>query len=82
MRAHVLAALECVDCVVFFDEPTPAEIVALLLPDILVKGADYADKEVVGRATVEAHGGRVELLPYLEGQSTSALVRLILERYR
>lgn len=81
-RAQILAALACVDCVVLFDDPTPAAMVVALQPDILVKGADYTNKQVVGRDVVEAAGGRVELLPLVEGQSTSGLVRLILERYR
>jgi D-beta-D-heptose 7-phosphate kinase / D-beta-D-heptose 1-phosphate adenosyltransferase len=81
-RALVLAALACVDAIVLFDEPTPAALVAALEPDILVKGADYEGKEVVGRDTVERGGGRVELLPLYEGQSTTGLVNTILERYR
>jgi D-beta-D-heptose 7-phosphate kinase/D-beta-D-heptose 1-phosphate adenosyltransferase len=81
-RAQVLAALACVDYVVLFDEPTPARLVAAVRPDVLVKGADYTGKEVVGRDVVEAAGGKVALLPLLEGQSTTGLVQTILERYR
>jgi D-beta-D-heptose 7-phosphate kinase/D-beta-D-heptose 1-phosphate adenosyltransferase len=67
----VLAALRFVDLVVPFDEDTPEALIAALKPDVLFKGADYAGKEVVGAAFVEAHGGRVELLPLLDGHSTS-----------
>lgn len=80
-RAEVLAALGCVDYVVLFDAPTPAALVQLLQPDILVKGADYLGKEVVGRDTVEGRGGRVELLPLLVGQSTTGLVQTIVSRH-
>jgi D-beta-D-heptose 7-phosphate kinase/D-beta-D-heptose 1-phosphate adenosyltransferase len=73
-RAEVLAALAAVDLVTIFEEDTPAEVIAALLPDVLVKGADWAPDQVVGRDTVEAHGGRVELIPVVEGFSTTALV--------
>lgn len=80
-RALVLAGLGCVDYVVLFAEPTPAEIIELVRPHVLVKGADYAAHEVVGRDTVEASGGRLELIPLVEGQSSSSLVATIVERY-
>jgi rfaE bifunctional protein nucleotidyltransferase chain/domain len=73
-RAEVLAALECVDAVVIFEEDTPAEIVRLVQPDILVKGADWPADQIVGRDTVEARGGKVVLLPTEEGHSTTAIV--------
>jgi len=76
-RAFVLASLECVDYVCLFDEDTPAVLIDALVPDILVKGGDYDVDGVVGRATVEAHGGRVELIPFVEGYSTTDLVRRI-----
>jgi rfaE bifunctional protein nucleotidyltransferase chain/domain len=72
-RAEVLAALAAVDLVTTFGEDTPAEIVAALLPDVLVKGADWAPDQVVGRDVVEANGGRVLLVPVVEGFSTTAL---------
>ncbi len=62
-RAEILAALECVDAVVIFDEPTPREIIAALLPDVLVKGGDWAGDQIVGREEVEAAGGRVVSVP-------------------
>ncbi len=78
-RAVVLAALAAVDAVTLFEEDTPRGLIADLLPDILVKGGDYAPDEVVGREEVEAAGGRLVLLPYLEGRSTTALMHRILE---
>jgi rfaE bifunctional protein nucleotidyltransferase chain/domain len=78
-RAYTLAALECVDVVTLFEEDTPRELVAALLPDTLVKGADYSMDTVVGRAEVEAAGGRVVLVPLVEGYSTTDLLRRIRE---
>ena len=76
-RAAVLAALECVDGVVLFDEETPRSLIAELLPDVLVKGGDYRPDEVVGREEVMAAGGRVEVISRVEGWSTSDLVERI-----
>jgi rfaE bifunctional protein nucleotidyltransferase chain/domain len=76
-RAEVLAALDCVDAVVIFSQDTPAEIVRLIQPDILVKGADWPADQIVGRDTVEARGGRVVLVPTEAGHSTSAIVNRI-----
>ncbi|MCK4658473.1 MAG: D-glycero-beta-D-manno-heptose 1-phosphate adenylyltransferase [Phycisphaerae bacterium] len=76
-RAKVLGALECVDYVVLFDDPTPLKLIERIKPDVLVKGEDWASKGVVGREFVEAHGGRVVLLPLVEGYSTTALVERI-----
>jgi D-beta-D-heptose 7-phosphate kinase/D-beta-D-heptose 1-phosphate adenosyltransferase len=76
-RALVLAALSSVDAVCLFAEDTPRELLSGLLPDVLVKGGDYAPHSVVGRDEVEAAGGRVELIPFVEGYSTTELVRRI-----
>ena len=73
-RAEVLAALAAVDWVTVFDEDTPVDLIAAILPDVLVKGADWAPDRVVGREIVEARGGRVVLVPVVEGFSTTALV--------
>jgi rfaE bifunctional protein nucleotidyltransferase chain/domain len=73
-RATVLAALASVDAVVLFDEPTPLELIRLVRPGVLVKGADWAGKGVVGQAEVEAAGGRVVLVPLEEGRSTTGLI--------
>ena len=79
-RAYVIASLECVDAVTLFDEDTPRELIAALLPDVLAKGADYAIDQVVGRAEVEAAGGRVALIPLVEGRSTTSLLDTIRTR--
>jgi rfaE bifunctional protein nucleotidyltransferase chain/domain len=73
-RAEVLLALEAVDRVVVYDEPTPIEAIRALLPDVLVKGADWPADQVVGRAEVEAAGGRLVRVALLPGRSTSAIV--------
>lgn len=76
-RAAVLGALECVDYVVFFDEPTPEQLIRRIRPDVLVKGQDWADKGVVGREFVEGQGGKVVLLPLVEGHSTTSLIERV-----
>ncbi len=73
-RAEILASLECVDAVVIFDEATPQQIIAALLPDVLVKGGDWPDDGIVGRAEVEGAGGRVVRLPVVEGYSTTKIL--------
>lgn len=73
-RAEVLAALSSVDYVTIFDEPTPRELISQILPDVLVKGADWALDDVVGRKEVEAAGGRVISIPLADGYSTTRLV--------
>jgi D-glycero-beta-D-manno-heptose 1-phosphate adenylyltransferase len=78
-RAEILAALECVDAVVIFDEPTPREVIARLLPDVLVKGGDWPGDQIVGREEVEAAGGRVVSTPVVSGYSTTAILRKIRE---
>ena len=79
-RAAMLAALECVDFVVVFDEDTPAESLARLKPDIHCKGAEYAPphgRPVPERSVVEAYGGRIEYLPLVPGVSTTELLKRI-----
>jgi rfaE bifunctional protein nucleotidyltransferase chain/domain len=76
-RAEVLAALDCVDAVVIFDEDTPAEIVRACQPDILVKGADWPEDQIVGRDTVEARGGRVVRVAVEPGHSTTRMIERI-----
>ena len=74
-RAEILAAFECVDAVVIFDEATPQVVVARLVPDVLVKGGDWAGDQIVGRTEVEAAGGRVVRTPVVPGYSTSEILR-------
>src|ERR1700690_1472546 len=76
-RAEVLAALASVDYVTIFDEPTPRELIARVLPSMLVKGADWAPDQVVGREEVEAAGGRVVSIPLAPGYSTTAILQKI-----
>lgn len=78
-RAIVIASLGCVDAVTIFDEDTPRALIAGLLPDVLVKGGDYAAEDVVGHAEVAAAGGEVRILSYREGHSTSEIIRRIRE---
>jgi rfaE bifunctional protein nucleotidyltransferase chain/domain len=76
-RAEILAALACVDAVVVFDEQTPLDLVRTLQPDVLVKGADWAEDAIVGREVVEAGGGRVVRAAVEPGYSTTAIVARI-----
>lgn len=76
-RAEILASLESVDAVVIFDEPTPQKVIAALLPDVLVKGADWPGDEIVGREEVEAAGGRVERIDIIDSYSTTSLLEKI-----
>jgi rfaE bifunctional protein nucleotidyltransferase chain/domain len=76
-RAEMMAALAAVDAVVLFDEDTPAEIIRAVQPDILVKGADWAADQIVGRDTVEARGGRVVRIALEQGHSTTAIVERV-----
>ncbi|NQT47046.1 MAG: D-glycero-beta-D-manno-heptose 1-phosphate adenylyltransferase [Candidatus Omnitrophica bacterium] len=78
-RTEVLAALEMVDNVVLFNEETPAAIIREVSPDILVKGGDWKEEEIVGADFVKSKGGEVYSLPYLKGYSTSSLITKIQE---
>ena len=78
-RALVVAALEAVDAVTLFDEDTPRELIAALLPDVLVKGGDYRLEDIVGRDEVAAAGGETVVLPFRPGHSTTQLVQRIRE---
>jgi len=73
-RVRLLAALAAVDCVVLFDEETPLALIERLRPDVLVKGADYARRAIVGADQVEAWGGRVVRVPLMKGASTTQLL--------
>jgi rfaE bifunctional protein nucleotidyltransferase chain/domain len=79
-RAELLTALEMVDRVVLFGEDDPAELIRAVVPDVLVKGDDWAHDAIVGRDTVEAAGGRVERVSLTPGRSTRGLIQRILER--
>src|SRR5213593_61353 len=78
-RAEILAALRQVDFVTIFDDVSPRSLIARLLPDVLVKGGDYALDEIHGREEVEAAGGKVISLPFVEGASTSGIIERMKE---
>jgi D-beta-D-heptose 7-phosphate kinase/D-beta-D-heptose 1-phosphate adenosyltransferase len=77
-RAELVASLEAVDYVTIFDQETPRELIARLLPDVLVKGGDWPPEKIVGREEVESAGGRVLSLPHLEGFSSTRIIERIL----
>ena len=76
-RAYVLSALKSVDYVIPFEEDTPLNLINLIMPDILVKGGDYTIDRIIGAQEVLAHGGRVEIIPFVPGKSTSAIIDTI-----
>jgi D-beta-D-heptose 7-phosphate kinase/D-beta-D-heptose 1-phosphate adenosyltransferase len=81
-RSQILAAIEWIDYIVFFDEDSPMELLKAIKPDVLVKGAEYSKEQVVGADFVESYGGKIRLAPMVEGISTSNIVKVILDRYR
>ncbi len=72
-RQLQMASLQCVDLVVLFEQDTPLELLQKLLPDVLVKGGDYAPEDIVGADVVQQHGGEVRVLPYIQGYSTTSI---------
>jgi len=80
-RTKVLAALESVDYVTSFSEGTPAEIIAYLKPDIVIKGADYKVKDIVGNKIVKEYGGSVKRIKFIKGYSVTSIVKRIVRRY-
>lgn len=78
-RAYVLAGLACVDAVTLFDDDTPASLIQAIVPDVLVKGGDYTPDAVVGRDVVESNGGRLVLIPFVHGNSTTNILERIRE---
>ena len=81
-RVEVLSSLECVNYVTLFDEPTPLELISSFLPHVLVKGGDWTKEAIVGSEVVEGAGGKVVILPFVEGASTSQLIETILKRFQ
>ncbi len=81
-RMETLAALESVDFVTLFDEPDPYRIISELQPDVLVKGGDWPVEKIIGGDIVEARGGRVVNVPYVEGASTTGIIEKILKQCR
>ena len=80
-RAFMLTSLKSTDAVVIFDEDTPLELISFIIPDVLIKGADYLVENIAGREVVEAGGGKVLTLDLVEGRSTTNVVETILNRY-
>lgn len=80
-RVGVLEELESIDYLIRFDDDTPLRLIEAILPDVLVKGADYRKEQVVGWEIVEKHGGRIALAPLIDGRSTSSVIQKIIEAY-
>lgn len=80
-RAFILTNLKPVDYVVFFDEDTPEKLISEIIPDILVKGADWVVEKIVGKEIVEKNGGKVMNIEFVNSQSTSKIIDLIVKRY-
>ena len=80
-RAEILAALEFIDFVTIFEELTPLELIIYLKPDILIKGGDWPEEKVVGREEIKKWGGRVAIIPEVEGKSTTNIVEKIKKLY-
>ena len=78
-RAYVLAGLASVDLIVFFDEETPYNLIKLLQPNVLVKGEDYEVEKIIGFDILKENGGEVITIPFLDGYSTSSLIKKIIE---
>ena len=81
-RAEVVASLDSVDYVTVFDEMTPLELIEYLRPDVIVKGGDWAEKDIVGAEAVRKWGGRVAIMPVIEGASTTNIIDKVLQVHR
>lgn len=81
-RAFIVSNLKPVDYVVLFDEDTPANLIGTIIPDVLVKGADWSHDEIVGREVVEANGGEVRAIEFVNDQSTSKIINKILSTFK
>ena len=81
-RGFIISNVKAVDYLTYFDQDTPAELINMLLPDILVKGADWAVENIVGADVVTANGGKVKTIEFVNDQSTSKIIKLIIDRYK
>lgn len=77
-RMAILTALRCVDMVILFNKSTPASLIHEVAPDVLVKGGDYTEEEIVGSESVKSNGGKVVIIPFVEGASTTNIITRIL----
>jgi D-beta-D-heptose 7-phosphate kinase/D-beta-D-heptose 1-phosphate adenosyltransferase len=80
-RAYILKNLKSVDAVLLFEDDTPLRVIETLLPDVLVKGNDWAVENIVGKDAVESHGGRVQTIEFLDGRSTTGTIEKVLKAY-
>lgn len=80
-RAFIISSLKPVDYVVIFEEDTPYETIKKIIPDVLIKGADWAVNDIVGKDVVEANGGKVETIEFVNNQSTTNIIKTVLERF-
>jgi len=79
-RAGILAALECVDFITVFNAPTPLKVIEKLKPDVLIKGSDWKNKDIIGARTVTENGGKIHRENFLKGYSTSKLIKKIVKK--
>lgn len=81
-RGFIIGNLKAVDYVTFFDEDTPGELISSIIPDVLVKGADWKIDQIVGREVVEMNGGEVKTIEFVNNRSTTNIIQIVLERYK
>lgn len=81
-RAFVLSNLRCIDYITIFEEDTPYEVIKKLVPDVLIKGGDWAKENIVGKDIVENSGGKIETIEFTNIQSTTNIIKTILDRYK
>jgi D-glycero-beta-D-manno-heptose 1-phosphate adenylyltransferase len=81
-RAFIISSLKPVDYVILFEEDTPYEVIKKLIPDVLVKGADWAIDKIVGKDIVESNGGRVTAIDFVNNTSTTNIIKTVLERFK
>lgn len=81
-RAFILSNLKCVDYVTIFEEDTPYEVIKKLIPDVLIKGADWVKDKIIGKDIVESAGGKIETIEFVNIQSSTNIIKIILDRYK
>lgn len=81
-RAFILSNLKCIDYITIFDEDTPYETIKKLVPDVLIKGADWTKDKIVGKDIIEKAGGKIETIEFVNIQSTTNIIQTILDRYK
>ncbi len=81
-RAFILSNLKCVDYVTIFEEDTPYEVIKKIIPDVLIKGADWTIDKIIGKDIVENAGGKIETIEFVNIQSSTNIINIILDRYK